>query len=822
MDDVHGAAPSTPAGPIGGSARPPAIGTALATLDQVVTPPPRGTASFRFEVGLEGEIKAVTASVRGLLGREPADLLGTSMSPLIHPDDLDRARVAWRDVLARPEQSQTVRVRLRPADGSWRWFSSTAWNALDDPNRRAVLLELHDIEELVAAEHALQASEEGFRTLAESLPVGVGVLDQHGTPRFANRRLEAILRETGLLVPGQAFDRPWFEQVAPALAAEVRSLLAPGEPGGAPITGQVDVVAPDGTGVHLLATAVTTSHRDDLRVIVSVQNITDQVRTGQAHAHLVQVVDEVRDVVIVSQVDGPITYLNQSARRFFGDVVGRELREFMDPAVQAVTDTVVAESIVRLEAWTGDFELTDLDGVVHTMATTVSPVLDPTGTELHVGITMRDATARRAHERELARLARHDPLTGLPNRLAIVERIEAARDGGAPDDAVTICFIDLDNLKVVNDGLGHSAGDRLLQAVARELEAEAPPDSVGRFGGDEFVVVLDRVGDDDALDRAEGFLEAIGRAAVFGVANHVTASIGVATCRRAEIDAEGLIRDADAAMYAAKRQGRSRCARFDDALRERVTRRFLVESSLRAAIANDDLAVHLQPLVSLDGSDRIVGFEALCRWEQVSPAEFIPVAEDSGLVVPLGSQVLAQTLAAWSRLASARADLARVHVGVNVSARELHDPGFAARTLEALEASEVPPELVVLELTESVLIDPTEEVDRTLAQLRAAGIALALDDFGSGYSSLTYLRRYPIDILKLDITYTQGMVTDPGSRVIVEALVTMAQRLGLWVVAEGIETTEHLAAARGLGIEIGQGYLLGRPAPLEDHLTPPG
>jgi EAL domain-containing protein (putative c-di-GMP-specific phosphodiesterase class I) len=341
---------------------------------------------------------------------------------------------------------------------------------------------------------------------------------------------------------------------------------------------------------------------------------------------------------------------------------------------------------------------------------------------------------------------------------------------------------------------------------------------VGRFGGDEFIVILERVGDHEALDRAEDYLAAIGRAAVLGVANHVTASIGIATCRRADIDAEDLIRDADAAMYEAKRQGKSRCARFDEPLRERVTRRFLVESSLRAAIANDELTIHLQPLVSLaDGG--VAGLEALCRWEQVSPSEFIPVAEDSGLVVPLGSQVLAQTLDAGTRLAASDRRLARVHVGVNVSARELHEPGFADRTLDAIEAGGVPAELIVLELTESVLIDPSEEVDRALATLRDAGVALALDDFGSGYSSLTYLRRYPIDILKLDITYTQAMVTDPGSLVIVEALVSMAQRLGIWVVAEGIETREQLAIARDLGVTMGQGFLLGRPAPIEDHLA---
>jgi diguanylate cyclase (GGDEF)-like protein len=400
----------------------------------------------------------------------------------------------------------------------------------------------------------------------------------------------------------------------------------------------------------------------------------------------------------------------------------------------------------------------------------------------------------------------------------LMELLERQRRHGHPDDHLAVFFIDLDNLKIVNDGLGHSAGDRLLVAVGDELARSAGGETVARFGGDEFVVVCEGVGPDGALDRAHRFLDAVQRAEVAGVSNHVTASIGVATSRRSDAEPEGLIRDADAAMYAAKRAGRARCALFDEALRDRVSRRFRLEGQLRTSLERHELDIVFQPIVSLhDGA--VNGVEALCRWNQVSPAEFIPIAEESGLILPLGAQVMARSLARASVARASLPHLADLRIGINVSARELDQPDYARHALSIIEASGVPAEAVVLELTESVLIDPRDEVDATLQTLRDAGLELALDDFGSGYSSLSYLRRYPIDVLKLDISYTQAMVHDPETRVIVEALVSMANRLGLRVVAEGVETEEHLRLVQELDVTWAQGYLVGRPAPMEDLLA---
>ena len=814
----------------------PGIDAVVVTLTQVsaddqrnagvVAPPPRGAVSFRLRLDLEGTIVGGTVNVSSLLGRSLPDLVGTSMAPLIHPDDMDSARGTWEDVLAKPDQSQTVRVRLQHADGTWRWFHDTAWNALDDPDTPGILSEFHDIHALVEAEQALHASELGFRTLAESLPVGVTVLDQDGRVHFANHRLVTILTETGLAGPdspaptpepaGPGFVTNWADLVVAEFADEVADLVRPRDPSNdAPVSRQIEIAGRDGEPVNLLVQAVTIWNQDGRSVIVSVQDVSAEVQISRAHARLIQVVDEVDDVVILCRVDDTIAYLNQSAQRFLGDdAVGKHMKSFMPASVRAVTEQSIEPGLATQEAWKGDLRITDLAGKVHMMDTTVRPVVDPSSKELHVGITMRDVTAERAHERDLARQARHDTLTGLPNRFALMELLEEQRTQGEDDDRLAVFFIDLDNLKIVNDGLGHSAGDRVLVAVARELERAAGEDTVARFGGDEFVVVCGGVGPDRALERAERFLAAVERAQVAGVSNDVSASIGVAVSTRIDADPESLIRDADAAMYAAKRAGRSRCALFDEPLRERVSRRFQMEAALRATIERDELDVHFQPIVSL-ATGEVTGVEALCRWDQGSPADFIPIAEESGLVLPLGAQVLVRSLAGARIMQGSATRWAEMRVGVNVSARELDQPDFAQRTLAIIETSGIAPEHIVLELTESVLIDPRDEVDTALSALRAAGVVLALDDFGSGYSSLTYLRRYPLDILKLDISYTQAMVHDAETRVIVETLVGMAVRLGLQVVAEGVETTEQLMLARELGVTWGQGFLLGRPAPLD-------
>jgi len=539
----------------------------------------------------------------------------------------------------------------------------------------------------------------------------------------------------------------------------------------------------------------------------------ERIQTGKSHERLVQVLDEVDDLVMVGRLGGGLLYANEAAAELVPGIrMGVPLASFTGLAMQALGNAEIEPSLRAMRRWTGDLQLRLTDGHVHELATTVTPVASGEPDEIYFGIIMRDVSAERRHARALAHQARIDHLTGLPNRLALLEDLEERRVRG---EEVAVLFVDIDNLKIVNDGLGHGAGDRLLAAIAEALGDVAEGDLLARFGGDEFVIITDGGDRDRVMALADDLLSKIAAVKVPDIGTHLTASLGVSFSDGGSIDPEGLLRDADAAMYEAKRRGRAGAVYFDQGLRERAQRRFTVERSMRAALADGSVEVHFQPIVDVETGE-VQGFEALSRWGDRDPEEFITMAEESGLVVALGEHVLALSLAALAAMRSSLPGAEAVRMSVNVSGRQLLDRAFAHRTLDQIHEFGLAPNDVILELTETVLIDPREEVDRALRLLRDQGVALALDDFGSGYSSLAYLRRYPIDALKLDNSYTQALLHDPDTRIITEAMVTMAQRLGLRLVAEGVETASELNAVRDLGISSVQGYLVGRAARLDD------
>jgi diguanylate cyclase (GGDEF)-like protein/PAS domain S-box-containing protein len=435
---------------------------------------------------------------------------------------------------------------------------------------------------------------------------------------------------------------------------------------------------------------------------------------------------------------------------------------------------------------------------------------------LHVvGNVMGSAIERAGREALALHRALHDPLTGLPNRDLFADRLELAlarARRGAPPPAVLIA--DLDQFKLINDSLGHQAGDELLCGVAPRLEAAMrATDTVARFGGDEFVVLCDGVENEaEALHLAQrlaAVLEAPLR--VGGGPIYASASFGVAFAGPAS-DATSLLRDADAALYRAKALGRGRCELFDAPMRAEISARLVLETGLRRALDANELALHYQPVVDL-ATGRPMAYEALMRWTHpvlgaVAPVDFIPVAEDSGLIVPLGRWAL---LEACTHAASLGPDGAPV--GVNLSPRQLAYPGIVADVAAALEHSGLEPSKLLLELTESALLEEADSPLSVLEALKALGVSLVLDDFGTGYSSLSYLQRFPLDGLKIDRAFVADMTTDGRVAALVQAVVTMARTLGLTVVSEGIETEAQREALLELGCRYGQGYLFGRPAP---------
>jgi diguanylate cyclase (GGDEF)-like protein len=414
------------------------------------------------------------------------------------------------------------------------------------------------------------------------------------------------------------------------------------------------------------------------------------------------------------------------------------------------------------------------------------------------------------HRRSVERLrhgALHDALTGLPNRTLFLDRLEQslrrARRRGTERGAAVL-FLDLDRFKLVNDSLGHAVGDELLQAVAERLDgAIRPGDTVARMGGDEFTVLLEDVGDArEATVVAERVLATLDDPfAVAGRELHISGSIGIALADP-EADPEELIRDADVAMYRAKSQGKAGHAVFDAQMHRQVLARLDLETDLRRAIEARALQVLYQPIYRTDGTG-IAAFEALCRWE-VDPVEFVAMAEETGLIVPLGHFVLEE--------AARRAAEWGIGVSINVSARQLADPAFAAGVKQALVRSGARPGNLLLEVTESAMTHDPERALRTLATLQDdLGIRTHLDDFGTGASSLRFLHRFPGHALKVDRSLVIGMFTDRGSQEIVKAVVGLAHNLGMEVVGEGVETAEHLDALEALGCELVQGF----------HLSPP-
>ncbi len=465
----------------------------------------------------------------------------------------------------------------------------------------------------------------------------------------------------------------------------------------------------------------------------------------------------------------------------------------------------------------GEYTFQQPDGSHHTVEVRAKADVLP-GCHL---IVMRDISERKGLEKQLAYQAFHDGLTHLPNRALFMERLTCALAAGtAPRQRLAVLFLDLDNFKVINDSLGHSMGDQLLVAVGERLQRCARRgDTVARLGGDEFTLLLDGVTDlDRAAQVAERILDEM--RAPFTLQDQqvfISPSIGIARSPAVGGTAADVLRDADLAMYAAKHYGKGGYTVFDPAMNSQAWDRMTLELDLRRAIEGGELRVYYQPLIDL-ASEQIIGVEALVRWEHpqrglISPAEFIPIAEETGLIVPLGLWVLetaCRQVRAW-QVATPQAPPLRLNV--NLSARQVQQPTLIAEIGAILAITGFPIAALTLEITENLTIDRADGALAMLTRLKALGVHLVIDDFGTGYSALSYLKRYPIDGLKLDRSFVDGLDQDPEDTAIIHAILAVAHALNLSVTAEGIETVEQLSALRALGCAWGQGYYFARPLP---------
>jgi diguanylate cyclase (GGDEF)-like protein len=446
---------------------------------------------------------------------------------------------------------------------------------------------------------------------------------------------------------------------------------------------------------------------------------------------------------------------------------------------------------------------------------------------VHFSALIHDITLRKQLEMQLQHQAFHDSLTGLANRALFRDRAAHAlarqvRGHGA----VAVLFSDLDDFKTVNDSLGHEAGDQLLVAVAERLRAVMrPEDTTARFGGDEFAILLEETSEDGTRRAAERILEALRSPFEFhGRQVVMHASIGAAITLDADTEPDDLLRQADLAMYNAKTLGKGRIAFYEPEMHIAAVTRMELKADLEQAIADKDFVLHYQPIVDLR-SGRVAGVEALLRWNHaerglVLPAEFIPIAEETGLIVPLGTWVIGEAcrqLADWgdgappSNLAAER-----LSVWVNLSARQLQEPDFVETVAEILRSRGVQPERLTLEITESALMSDVDQSAATLHHLRALGVRLAIDDFGTGYSSLSYLERLPVGVLKIDRSFTAAIGQGQDVPVLVRSIVKLGKTLHMEVLAEGIETAEQLTRLRAIDCRLGQGYYFSRALPAEE------
>ncbi len=439
-------------------------------------------------------------------------------------------------------------------------------------------------------------------------------------------------------------------------------------------------------------------------------------------------------------------------------------------------------------------------------------------------VAARDVTDRVHAQQRLVYDTRHDALTGLLNRTGFLERLEEALQHHRADGnrRFAILFLDLDRFKLINDSLGHLAGDELLVEIARRLRATLRnEDVVGRLGGDEFIVLMPEVQDvSEAVHLAERLLKRLKKPLeIFGHEVFTTASIGITLSTPEYRNADEILRDADIAMYFAKAQGKSRYAVFDRSMHENAVAQLQLENDLRRALANDEFVLHYQPIVSLK-TGTISGFESLIRWRHplkglISPVDFIPVAEETGLIVPLGEWIMRQACRQLRRWQQHFPSLSNLTMNINISDRQFWQQQFARKVQHILQEEEIDPATVALEITESVIMHDAVKAARLFRKLKATGVNIFIDDFGTGYSSLSYLHRFQFDGLKIDRSFITGMETKKTNLELVSTIILLAKNLQLHVVAEGVETENQALLLRELNCEWVQGFLSSRPLPAE-------
>ena len=729
------------------------------------------------------------------------------------PPYSEKDAMAWLRKV-RAEGPQTFEWIARQHSGETFWVEVSIRFAVIGSQERFII-SVRGIAERKVAEQSLRESEERFRVLHEASFGGIGIHDQgvilecnQGLADMTGFPLEELIGMNGLLLIAP----PW------------RELVARNVQDGYDKTYEVDGLRRDGSIYPLEVRGKTIPYRGQMVRVSEFRDITERRRAEERQRLAATVFEAAREAILVTDTHGIIVAVNPAFIAMSGyleaDVRGQSLRILQSERQSDVYYQALWQTVAREGLWQGEFWCRCKDGGLLLVLTTVSEVRDAANHLTHYVIIATDITHQKETEQRIEHLAYYDALTDLPNRALLTQRAELALAlASRRREELAVLFLDLDRFKEVNDSLGHAEGDALLvQAAIRLRELTRETDTVCRLGGDEFVLLLPDTGQPGAARLAGKLVTAFGQP--FVVSGHnlrVTASIGIALYPHDGMSFAELLKNADTALYRAKHEGRNTWVFYTREMNVATFERLMLESQLRKAIETGQLRAYFQPKVRL-GDGRLAGAEALVRWLHpdhglISPGRFISVAEASDLIVHLGDWMLAEVcrqLAIWRG-----AGLPPLTVAVNLAARHFRDPGFGERIENLLTAHGLPAQALELELTESSLLETGARTAETMLTLRRLGLGLAIDDFGVGYSSLSYLKRLPLTALKIDRSFVRDLVDNPDDCMLAATIIALGHGLGLKVVAEGVENEEQRRILLNQGCDLAQGYLFDPPMPAE-------
>jgi diguanylate cyclase (GGDEF)-like protein/PAS domain S-box-containing protein len=776
-----------------------------------------------------GEIMLLNVQAEKHFGYGRDELVGQDVKNII-PEGFAERLIADGNRTAAEALAQQIGTGIelsgRRRDGS-EFPIEIMLSPLESAEGILVTAAIRDISVRKDAEKHLAQMESRYRGLLEAAPDAMVVVNQDGKivllnvqaeKRFGYRRDELVGQKVKNIIPEGFAERliaDGTRSAAEALAQQIGT--------GIELSGR----RRDGSEFPIEIMLSPLESAEGILVTAAIRDIS--VRKD-AEKHLAQMESRYRglleaapDAMVVVDQRGEIVLLNVQAEKRFGyrrdELVGQKVKNIIPEgfAERLIADSLrSAEDALAQQIGTG-IELSGRrrDGSEFPIEIMLSPLESAEG--ILVTAAIRDITTRKKAEAQMIHASEHDFLTGLPNRMLLNDRVnQAIRSAERHKRTLAVLFLDLDGFKHINDSLGHPAGDKLLQSVAKRLvDCVRGSDTVSRQGGDEFVVLLSEEEHlEDAAMTVRRMLQAVGEAhSVDQHDLHVTSCVGVSVYPNDGLDAETLIKNADTAMYQAKENGPQTYQFFKSAMNVRAVERQGIEENLRRALERKEFTLHYQPKINLRTGET-TGAEALIRWThptrgRVSPAQFIPVAEDCGLILPIGNWVLreaCQQARAW-----VDAGLPLGTMAVNISAMQLRDKNFLDGVFAILKDTGLDPRSLELELTESVLMKHAESTASILKTLRTSGVQLAVDDFGTGYSSLSYLRKFPIDALKIDQSFVRQITTVPDETIIVEAVISMGRSLKLRVIAEGVETQEQLAFLQAHQCDEAQGYYFSRP-----------